>query len=558
MIESIGIGKGTVSIDDFHKAEAIFILGQNPGTNHPRMLAELEKASRRGATIVSFNPLKEAGLLKFTHPQDPLAMVLNQKTNISTHYLQPRIGGDMATLRAMAKIILARQDLEGDIVDSAFIQEHCSEYEKYRACVAEESWEDLLEQSGLLREQIEEVTQVYIESKSVIICWAMGITQHRHGVASVQEIINLLLLKGNIGRPGAGACPIRGHSNVQGDRTVGITEYPEESFLGKLDKAFNIHAPREHGLGAVQAIKAMHLETAKFFFGLGGNFAAATPDTSYTYEALKKCSMTVHVSTHLNRSHVIHGKKALILPCLGRTEMDHQASGPQFITVEDSMSRVHASKGVHRPASPALKSEPAIVAELALRLFPHSHIPWQAMCDDYAIIRSKMEAVLPHFENYQQRVAKPKGFYLPNSAGLRQWKTLTKKARFMSNTLPQIKIEPGHLRLMTMRSHNQYNTTIYNHHDRYRGIENERCVILLNGEDIAERGLKEGQRVNIKSHAKDGIERMVKDFMIIVYNIPRGNAATYFPEANPLIGIDEIADRSHTPMSKFIEISLIA
>jgi len=417
-------------------------------------------------------------------------------------------------------------------------------------------WGPLLDQCGLTRDQIAEGAGVYLGAKRVICCWAMGITQHRHGVANVQEIVNLLLLRGNIGRPGAGPCPVRGHSNVQGDRTVGITEEPSEDFLVRLEKEFGFTAPRRHGYSVVHAIKAMAEGRAQFFLGMGGNFASATPDSAYTWEALRRCAMTVHISTHLNRSHVVHGREALILPCLTRSEADWQAAGPQSVTVEDSMSMVHASTGHNRPASEHLKSEPAIVAGLGRALFPDGPVDWDALVADYDRIRDRIEAVLPEFADYNRRIRRPGGFALRNPAAHREWNTATGRAQFIVNPLPVLSRVPGRLHLMTLRSHNQYNTTIYDNGDRYRGIEGERRVLFLHPLDMRELGLEATSRVTLRSHAADGRERRAPGFRPVMYDIPRGCAAAYYPETNVLVGIDEHAVKSLTPMSKYIEVTL--
>ena len=556
MTETVGIGKGTVQIDDFEEAEAIFIFGQNPGTNHPRMLSELQTASRNGAQIVTFNPLKEAGLLNFLHPQEYGKMMTNSKTRISSHYYQPRIGGDLAAIRGMIKYILEQEETKGGILDKEFIEKHTSEFPEFETKVKSDGWGFLIEQSGLTKEQIIEAAEIYINSNATIICWAMGLTQHKHGVANIQEVISLLLLKGNIGKPGAGACPVRGHSNVQGDRTVGITENPQEDFLARLDKAFEIKSPRKHGYNAVHAIKAMAEGKAKFFFGMGGNFASATPDTELTFKALQSCNLTVHVSTHLNRSHVIHGKKALILPCLGRSELDMQLTGQQKVTVEDSMSMVHASSGNNIPASKALLSETAIACGIGKALFPDGPVDWDKYVGNYDHIRDKMEAVMPAFKGYNEKINQPGGFHLRNSAAEREWNTKTGKARFIANDVPELAVDNGRLRLMTVRSHDQYNTTIYDYNDRYRGIQGERMIIFMNKNDISRLGLKEGDRLKLTSHAEDGKQRTAEGFKIVSYDIPEGCTAAYFPETNVLIGIDEMAKKSHTPMSKFIEITV--
>ena len=558
MRESLATGKGTVTLEDFEEADAIFIFGQNPGTNHPRMLRELEKASKRGARIVSFNPLREAGLLNFTHPQHAMDMVFGRSTPISSHYYQLRVGGDLAAIRAVAKHILEKAAENPALLDGDFLTRETHGFEEYRRLVVETPWDLLLDQCALTRGEIAEAADVYLGAKSVICCWAMGITQHRHGVANVQEIVNLLLLRGNIGRPGAGPCPVRGHSNVQGDRTMGITEEPSEDFLVRLEREFGFTAPRRHGYPVVHAIKAMAEGRAKFFFGMGGNFASATPDTDFTWEALRRCDMTVHVSTHLNRSHVVHGKQALILPCLGRSEADLQASGRQSVTVEDSMSMVHASTGTNRPASEHLKSEPAIAAGLGQALFPGGPVDWDTLVADYDRIRERIEAVIPEFNDYNAKIRRPGGFQLRNPAAHREWKTATGRANFSINPLPDLTVAPGRLRLMTLRSHNQYNTTIYASGDRYRGIEGERRVLFLNPVDMRELGLDEKSRVTIRSHAADGRERRAPGFRPVFYDIPRGCAAAYYPETNVLVGIDEHAVKSFTPMSKYIEVTLEA
>ena len=558
MRESLATGKGTVTLEDFEEADAIFIFGQNPGTNHPRMLGELEKASKRGARIVSFNPLREAGLLNFTHPQHAMDMVFGRSTPISSHYYQLRVGGDLAAIRAVAKHILEKAAENPALLDGDFLTRETHGFEEYRRLVVETPWDLLLDQCGLTRGEIAEAADVYLGAKSVICCWAMGITQHRHGVANVQEIVNLLLLRGNIGRPGAGPCPVRGHSNVQGDRTMGITEEPSEDFLVRLEREFGFTAPRRHGYPVVHAIKAMAEGRAKFFFGMGGNFASATPDADFTWEALRRCDMTVHVSTHLNRSHVVHGKQALILPCLGRSEADLQASGRQSVTVEDSMSMVHASTGTNRPASEHLKSEPAIAAGLGQALFPGGPVDWDTLVADYDRIRERIEAVIPEFNDYNAKIRRPGGFQLRNPAAHREWKTATGRANFSINPLPDLTVAPGRLRLMTLRSHNQYNTTIYASGDRYRGIEGERRVLFLNPVDMRELGLDEQSRVTIRSHAADGRERRAPGFRPVFYDIPRGCAAAYYPETNVLVGIDEHAVKSFTPMSKYIEVTLEA
>lgn len=553
MGESVGIGKGTVSLEDFDKAELIMIFGQNPGTNHPRMLSELQKANKRGAKIVSINPLKEAGLVSFVHPQDVGQMLTNNATPISTNYYQVKLGSDMALIQAIVKYILENYSIT---LDLEFIEKHTAGFEEYKKEILSKDWNDLVKQTSLSKEEIIEIAELYVESDKTICCWAMGLTQHEHGVATIEEVMNLLLLKGNIGKEGAGACPVRGHSNVQGDRTVGISEAPKEEFLQKIDSVFNFKSPRSHGYDVVHAIKAMHKEKNKVFIGLGGNFADAAPDTKITYEALESCNLTVHISTHLNKSHLICGKEALILPCLGRTELDIQQNGVQSVTVEDSMSMVHPSKGRNIPASRDLKSEPAIIAGIADATFGKDKVDFIDLISDYNKIREKIEEVLPSFVSYNDSMESKKGLELYNSAKNRVWETPTKKANFIVNEAPNLSLEENHLSLMTMRSHDQFNTTVYDTNDRYRGIKNKRKIIFLNEKDIKKLGLKNGEFVNIQSHSKDEIKREVLNFEVVAYDIKEGCAGAYFPEATPLVSINHFDKKSFTPSYKFIDITL--
>ncbi len=554
LTESIGIGKGTVTLGDFRLADAIFVIGQNPGTNHPRMLTELQAARRRGAKIVSLNPLRERGLVEFAHPKHVWETLSGQGTPISTHYLQVMVGGDLAAISGIAKAVLAADEAAGGgIVERQFIDAHTDGFEDYRALLQSLSWSDIERGSGLGRSDLEEAARVYVEAGSVIACWAMGLTQHRHAVATIQQIVNLLLLRGNIGRPGAGACPVRGHSNVQGDRTVGITEKPGDAFLDRLAETFDFDPPRRHGFDTVGAIEAMAAGKVRSFMAMGGNFVAASPDTQHTAEALSRCDLTVHVSTKLNRSHTVLGRDAFILPCLGRTELDLQKSGAQKVTVEDSMSVVHASTGSNRPASDELLSEPAIVAGLGAATTRTRSIAWQDFAGDYRRIRERISDVLPQlFEGYEERISEPGGFYLGNSARERNWKTATGRARFVSSPLPDLELPSGQLRLMTLRSHDQFNTTVYELDDRYRGVVGTREVVFLNADDLAERGLEDGDLLEVESHFGDGRRRAVRGFRAIAYDIPRGCAAGYFPELNPLVAAGSFAERSRTPTSKFI------
>ena len=556
--EAIGIGKGTVSLEDFEKAEAILIIGQNPGTNHPRMLTELQKARKRGAEIITLNPLVEKGLESFLHPQHPGAMLTGRSSPISSLYLQPLIGGDLAALKGIMKWILEREDAEpGKVLDHAFIREHTVNFESFAEDIRATDWDLIEKESGLDRGDLQEVATIYIQSKSVIACWAMGLTQHKHAVPTIQQILNLLFLRGNIGRPGAGACPVRGHSNVQGDRTMGIWERPKAEFLDRLGKAFDFDPPREHGLDTVAAINAMAKGTAKVFLAMGGNFARATPDSEYTENALRQCRLTAHVTTKLNRSHLVHGREALILPCLGRTELDLQESGPQSVTVEDSMSMVHASTGRHKPASPKLLSEPAIVAGIARATLPRTTLDWDHLVGNYDRIRNRIAEVIPGFEDFNERVRQPGGFYLGNSAGRREWKTRTGKAAFTVAEIPGLSLPEGLFRLMTIRSHDQYNTTIYGLDDRYRGIKNERRVLFMNPEDMKDLGLETDERVDLQSEYGDGRHRMARDFLVKAYRIPRGCLASYFPETNVLVSVDDFSHKSRTPVSKFIPVRIL-
>ena len=556
LTETIGIGKGTVTLDDFDLADLVFVIGQNPGTNHPRMLTALQKAKRRGCKIVHVNPLPEVGTTRFKHPQDIFGM-LGKGTELADLFLQVRINGDVALLKGIMKELLEEEErTPGQVLDQEFIKEQTAGFESFSDALRRVRWDEIVEQSGINREQIREAASMMIRSCRTICCWAMGLTQHKNAVANIQEIVNLLLLRGQIGKPGAGVCPVRGHSNVQGDRTMGIWERPTEAFLASLSKEFNFEPPREHGLDTVEAIKAMHEEPGKIFFALGGNFLSATPDTEFTAQALKRCRLTVHVSTKLNRAHLITGEQALILPCLGRTELDAQATGAQFVSVENSMGVVQSSRGTLEPASAHLLSEPAIVARLAAAtLGERSRVDWLALAGNYDLIRAGIERVIPGFDDYNRRVREPGGFYLPNLARERRFMTATGKANFTVHALPRHNLRPGQFLMMTMRSHDQFNTTIYGLDDRYRGIYQGRRVVFLNPQDIAEANLTEGQLVDLPSHFEDE-ERTAPRFVVIPYSIPTGCAATYFPEANVLVPLRSVAEKSNTPASKSVVISL--
>jgi molybdopterin-dependent oxidoreductase alpha subunit len=554
MRPQIGVGKGTVQLEDFEKADAILIFGQNPGTNHPRMLGELRQAARRGARIVSFNPLRERGLERFADPQAKLEMATLGSTRISSHYFQLRIGGDLAMVKGMIKHVVEREDSVGGVLDHAFIAEHTLGIAELLDDVRAESWALLEQESGQSEAQMRAAGDVYLGANNVIACWGMGITQHQHSVATIQMINNLLLLRGNIGRPGAGSCPVRGHSNVQGDRTMGIWEKPPAALLDRLRDVFGFEPPRTPGVDVVDSIKLMLSGRGKVFFALGGNFAAATPDTYETWKGLRQCDLTVHVTTKLNRSHIVHGRAALILPCLGRTEIDVQAAGPQGVTVEDSMSMVHMSAGINPPASEHLLSEPAIVARLAAAtLGRRSKTPWLWLVEDYDRIRDQIEAVFDEFFDFNRRIRTPGGFHLRNTASERVWATETGKASFYAHAVPLDtpvhRARAGQLdqvvfTLLTTRSHDQYNTTIYGQDDRYRGVFGQRRVVFINPADIRHLGLR------------DGDWRRADRFKLVAYDIPRGNLAAYYPETNPLVPLSSVAIAAGTPTSKSIPVIL--
>jgi molybdopterin-dependent oxidoreductase alpha subunit len=558
MKETLGFGKGTVNLEDFDLADAIFVIGQNPGTNHPRMLTSLMQAKRRGCKIVHINPLPETGLARFKHPQEFWTW-LGKGTQLADLFLQVRINGDVALLKGIMKELFdAEERRPGSVLDHGFINSHTTGFEEFKAALDTVHWGQILEQSGVTKVKIEDAAKIFIESERVIFCWAMGLTQHKNAVGNIQEIVNLMLLRGQLGKPGAGLCPVRGHSNVQGDRTMGIWEQPTKDFLDKLGKEFGFDPPRDHGLDTVHAIQAMHAGEAKVFFGLGGNFLSATPDTEYTAEALRTCRLTAHVSTKLNRGHLITGQQALVLPCLGRTEIDQQQSGPQMVTTENSMAVVEGWQGRLQPASKDLLSEPAIVVGLAKAVLgQRSTVDWDGLLANYDGIRRHIEHVVPGFDDYNQRARQPGGFYLPNPIRTLEFKTDDHLAHFTVNELPRHDLEPDQFLMMTMRSHDQFNTTIYGADDRYRGIHNGRRVVFLNPDDIRLGGLQDGQMVDLISHF-EGEERIARHFRIVTYSISRRCAATYFPETNVLVAVRNFADKSNTPASKSVVISIRA
>ncbi|MDQ2921043.1 MAG: FdhF/YdeP family oxidoreductase, partial [Acidobacteriota bacterium] len=556
MGETIGVGKGTVTLEDFNLAQAIFVIGQNPGTNHPRMLSALQKAKLNGCKLVHINPLPEVGMTQFKHPQDVLGW-LGSGTTLADLFLQVRINGDVALLKGIMKAVLTAEG-QGtrQALDHEFIERHTTGFDEFAAALRNADWDEIVDQAGISREQIEAAAKIFIESERTIFCWAMGLTQHKNAVANIQQIVNLMLMRGQIGKPGAGLCPVRGHSNVQGDRTMGIWERPPDVFLDKLGAEFNFEPPRRHGYDTVNAIQAMHGGRARVFFAMGGNFLSATPDTEYTAQALRQCRLTAHVSTKLNRAHLITGEQALILPCLGRTETDIQGSGPQFVTTENSMSVVQASRGFLPPASDDLLSEPAIVARLATATFgDRSNVDWLEMIADYDLVREHIARVVPGFDDYNARVRRPGGFHLPSPVSERIFKTPSGRAVFTVHDLPRHDLNPDQYLMMTMRSHDQFNTSIYGLDDRYRGIYNGRRVVFLNRDDIDAANLSEGQTVDLISHF-EGEERVARHFVVVPYSIPRRCAATYFPETNVLVAVRSVADKSNTPVSKSVVISI--
>jgi molybdopterin-dependent oxidoreductase alpha subunit len=547
--ESLGLGKGSVTLEDLYHAEVIIIMGQNPGTNAPRMLTALQKAKRNGATIISINPLPETGLMAFKNPQE-LTGILGKATTLTDCYLPIKLNGDMALLQAIEFLLWQEeQKTPGTIFDHEFIKNQTNNYEAFIRHIQNVDIEHLSTASGIPIEDIKRTADLIKHKKKIIICWAMGLTQHTNAVDTIKEIANLLLLKGSIGKPGAGTCPVRGHSNVQGDRTVGIWEKPTEKFLDALQATFGFNPPRKHGYDVVNAIKAMHDGNAKIFFAMGGNFLSATPDTNYTAEALRSCRLTVHVSTKLNRSHLIHGEEALILPCLARSDRDFTGGHEQFVSCENSMGVVQSSQGTLTPVSSHLLSEPDIICRLAIATLKKTS--WEKYQKDYDAIRDDIERTIPGFDKYNQRIREPGGFYLPNAPREGKFNTKDGKAQFNIATPETQNLQPGEFMMMTIRSHDQFNTTIYGLNDRYRGIFNERRVIFLNQDDIREQNLNANDIVDIFNE-HGGVPRIAHRFIVVPYPIPRQCAATYYPETNVLVPIDSVAKKSNTPVSKLV------
>ncbi|HZE38863.1 MAG TPA: FdhF/YdeP family oxidoreductase [Stackebrandtia sp.] len=544
--QTIGIGKGSVTLDDIHAASLLVVVGQNPGTNHPRMLSALEKAKRNGAKILAINPLPEAGLLNFANPQTPRGLV-GGGTPLADEFLKVRLGGDQALFAAFGALLR-----EWGAVDKEFIDAHTAGFDSYQSSTLD--WDAVEAACGLTRAEIETGARMLAASDATIVCWAMGLTQHRDAVATIQEIVNVQLLRGMIGKPGAGLCPVRGHSNVQGDRTMGIWEIPPP-WTSRLEEEFGITVPRDTGFHTVDAIRAMRDGRAKVFVGLGGNFASAGPDTAVIEDALRGCDLTVQISTTLNHSHVVPGRTALILPTLGRTERDTQVAGDQFVTVEDSMSCVHSSRGRLAPASPYLLSEVAIVSRLGRELLGDD-LPWRDFAADYRAVRERIARVVPGFDDYERRV-RGVGFTLPHPPrDSRSFKTTDGRAHFTTSPLSTIEVPRGRLLLQTLRSHDQYNTTIYGLNDRYRGVKQSRRVVFVHPDDLEAAGVADGEHIDVVSEWKDGVSRRVNDFRAVAYPIARGCAAAYFPEANPLVALDSTAKGSHTPVSKAIVVRL--
>lgn len=555
LTDTLGIGKGSVKLEDFYETEVILILGQNPGTNHPRMLSALKKAKENGATIISINPIIETGLLNFSNPQE-IKGALGIKSKLTDLYLQVKINGDMALLQALVKLLLLEEDKDpGAVFDLDFIKEKTQGFEDYLTHIRTLDLDNLIEECGIPLQTLQSVANILCNNNRIIACWAMGLTQHKNSVNTIKEVVNLLLLKGSIGKPGAGTCPVRGHSNVQGDRTMGIYEKPSASFLDRLQQVFHFNPPRKHGFDTVESITAMHSGKARVFFAMGGNFLSATPDTLFTAEALQKCDLTVQVSTKLNRSHLIHGKEAIILPCLGRTDKDLTNGELQFVSVENSMGVVHSSQGSLKPISSQMLSEPAIVCQLAMATLKNSKVDWEKYLQHYDHIRDSIEECIPGFENYNQKVRQPSGFYLPNGARDNSYNTTSGKANFSISNSEAIVLAEGELLMMTIRSHDQFNTTIYGLNDRYRGIFNERRVILMHPKDIERYQLKERDLVDLYNF-HNNTERVAQKFIVLPYNIPEKCCATYFPEANVLVPLNSTADKSNTPTSKSVIIKL--
>ena len=559
---SIGVGKGTVILGDFEHAEAIFLIGHNAGTNAPRMMTPLVEARKRGVPIVAVNPMPERALIKFTEPQDIVQMATFGSTEISSEFVHIKVGGDLALLKGMMKVLFEREAAGEPVLDHAFIAEHTSGFDALKADIEAQRWPDLVAAAGIGEAQIRRCAEIYIASNATLICYGMGVTQHQRGSELVQQIANLLLLKGNFGKPGAGISPIRGHSNVQGDRTVGIDEKPAQAYLDRVRDVFGFEPPRGHGHHAVESVEAMLAGTAKVFIGLGGNFVRAVPDTDRSYAAMRGLDLTVGIATKLNRGHLVHGRDALILPVVARSERIETAKGEQFVTIEDSMSNVTASRGVLDPASEHLLPETEIVCRMAMATLPESKVDWASYIDDYGLIRDKIAEVYPAlYEGFSERIKAPLGFHLDIPPRRRVWATPTGKANFL--VLPGLAVnapvgDPAMLRLATVRSHDQFNTTIYSYNDRYRGVYNDRMILFMNADDIADRGLEAGAKVALETIGTDGIARRVDGLTIIDYPMSRGSVAGYYPELNPLMPLGFYDKVSGCPAAKSVPVRVVA
>ncbi|NJB82365.1 FdhF/YdeP family oxidoreductase [Wenyingzhuangia aestuarii] len=554
--KTVGIGKGSVTLDDLYKAEVILIFGQNPATNHPRMLACLEKAKQNGAKVIAINPLKEAGLINFKNPQNPKG-VIGGGVDIADYYLQIKINEDVALLKAIMIKLFDIAEENPEVLDVDFITSKTAGFTEFKKELLNHNLNELIQKTGLSTQEIDDVVALIASRKKIIACWGMGLTQHVNGVDNIQEVVNLLLMKGSIAKEGTGTCPVRGHSNVQGDRTMGIAEKPSKQLLDKISENFGFTPPKEHGYSVVEAITAMYHKKVKVFIGMGGNFLSAAPDTNYTTQALQNCNLTAHISTKLNRSHLTPGKTALILPSMGRTDKFIKNGKVQFITVENSMGVVHSSKGALTPPSKEVESEPVIVANIAKATLKNSKVDWDFLTDDFNNIRDLIDKTIDGFENFNERVKQPIGFELPNGSRTGNFTTENKKANFTVNKLGNIQPESDEYIMMTTRSHDQFNTTIYGLDDRYRGIYNGRMVVFMNREDVAKNNLKKGDKVTLYNNYNN-IKRQVDGFSVVPYDIPKGCVATYYPESNPLVPIDLIAHSSHTPSSKSIKVKIKA
>lgn len=559
---AIGVGKGTIVLQDFEHAEAIFVIGQNTGTNSPRMMSNLVEARKRGIPIVAVNPMPERALIRFAEPQDMVQMATFGSTEITSEFVHIRIGGDLALIKGMMKVMFEREAQGERVLDHAFLAEHTVGLEALREDVMAQDWDQIVQVSGISQAQIRRCAEIYIRSNATVICYGMGLTQHQYGSRLLQQVANLLLLRGNFGKPGAGIGPIRGHSNVQGDRTVGIDEKPKPAYLDRVQQVFGFDPPREHGHHVVESIEAMLEGSAKVFIGLGGNFIHAVPDTPRAYEAMRGLELTVGIATKLNRGHLVHGRDALILPVAARSERIVTPAGEQFVTIEDAMSNVTASRGVLEPVSTDVLPEVEIVCRMALATLPDSRVDWAGCMHDYALIRELIAAVYPEiYTGFNERIQQPHGFHLDIPPRRRVWPTPNGKANIL--VMPGLDVDdpvhdPDMLRLATVRSHDQYNTTIYSYNDRYRGVYNDRMVLFMNIEDRLARGLDKEARVSLETISADGVQRRVEGLTVLDYPMPRGALAGYYPELNPLLPLDYYDRISGTPAAKSIPVRMRA